>query len=149
MKVFVATKETQGQRPNDFFFGTEGELVKFGSECDEGSADDKCGCHRCMIGFDTNKAVTTFKVVHMNMTMEKYQAKYRESLIASGWVKLMTEKELDTWVKEDTKALVHYADVVSIGIPLEKRGNAIQIRHLDPPAKTVPKTIKAQHKAKA
>ena len=39
MRFLVATKETQGQRKNDFSHAREGELVKFGFECDGEEVD--------------------------------------------------------------------------------------------------------------
>ena len=39
MKILVATKETQGNRKNDFCFCDEEEIVKAGMECDGESVD--------------------------------------------------------------------------------------------------------------
>ena len=50
MKVLVGTKETQGQRSNDFSWAEDGELVMFGSECDREDVDGTCGCRRAMSG---------------------------------------------------------------------------------------------------
>jgi hypothetical protein len=128
IKVLVATKETQGERKNDFFFANEGELVGFCSECDGGGVDDKCGCHRSMSGFESNKATTTMKVVEMNITKDEFAKKLRESLEKSGWLKLMTKKEADAWVKEDTDVLLVAIDPFPVGSIVEKRGDKIQSR---------------------
>lgn len=65
MKVLVATRKTQGQRDNDFFWCEEGELVYPGGECDSdrGNPDGACGCVRGFSGIKTKKATTTALVV--------------------------------------------------------------------------------------
>jgi len=52
VRVLVASKETQGQRANDYCCVPHGELVMFGSGCDrdQGDPDGPCGCLRGMIG---------------------------------------------------------------------------------------------------
>ena len=73
MKILVATKETQGFRDSDFSWAREGELVRFDSECDrdKNRIDGGCGCRRSMVGLETGRATTTFKVVEMDITTEK------------------------------------------------------------------------------
>ena len=63
MKLFVSTKETQGNRHNDFCWVEEDEILYFGMTCDNGFTDDGCGCHRAMAGVMCHKATTTAKVV--------------------------------------------------------------------------------------
>ena len=47
MKVLVATRNTQGQRGNDFCFVPEGEIVAFpAAECTGEKIDGSCGCRR-------------------------------------------------------------------------------------------------------
>jgi hypothetical protein len=78
LNVLVSTKETQGQRKNDFCFVPEGELMKFGFVCDRdrGRADGGCGCNRSLVGLMSLKATTTVKVVSMEMTKKQFEEKY-------------------------------------------------------------------------
>ena len=81
MKVFVATKEGQGLRQNDFSHAEEGELVLFSYGCDrdKDNVDGGCGCRRSMDGFKTLSGTTTFKVVDMEMTFPNPYQCTRES----------------------------------------------------------------------
>lgn len=130
MKVLVATKETQGQRKNDFCHVPEGELVTFGSECDNEPVDGKCGCKRALVGMKCHKATTTFKVVDKRMTPEEY----REALIASmkdaGWWDLMNGKEQKI-LKQDMAGLLNLTEHFQEGDILEKRGNDYNVRNLE------------------
>jgi hypothetical protein len=74
MRVLVATAATQGQRPNDFCFATEGELVCRALACDRGQADldGECGCGRSLMGVDSGQATTTAKVVWIDMGLGEY-----------------------------------------------------------------------------
>jgi len=62
MKILVSTKNTQGQRKNDFCFVPEGEIVIPGERCSGGTCDDDCGCSRSMTGIKCRKGTTTFIV---------------------------------------------------------------------------------------
>lgn len=66
MKYLVTTKETQGQRKNDFCFVEEGEVVLIPVDrCDKdrGNPDGPCGCWRSWVGVTSRKGTTTAKVV--------------------------------------------------------------------------------------
>ena len=95
MKVLVATNEGQKQRKNDFSHTTEGEFVKFGFECDGETVDGNCGCKRGMVGFDTLKATTTFKVTEKDISKENYISRLLESERRAGWYGGMKEQEMN------------------------------------------------------
>jgi len=76
MKIIVATCETQGQRPGDFNFVPDGEIVMV-SDCDCLHAG--CDCARSMVGIKSGKGTTTMKVVESAMTREEYQCLIREA----------------------------------------------------------------------
>lgn len=79
MKYLVATRETQGERANDFFFCLEGEPVHFGVICDgDSGADSSCGCSRSMIGLSSRKATTTVRVTDVD---EMSELAYRSMMI--------------------------------------------------------------------
>jgi hypothetical protein len=60
MLMLVATKQTQGQRRNDFSWTREGELVNITGACDsDHDPDGHCGCKRAftgLTGFDLLEA---------------------------------------------------------------------------------------------
>jgi hypothetical protein len=128
MKVFVATKRLQGLRKNDFSHTLEGELVKYGFVCDGETVDGHCGCMRSMVGFESQKATTTFKVVEMPITPEEFWNKYIESERKAGWVKESAEKADLKVFKAVAKELLKLASHFQVDTVLEKRGYRIQTR---------------------
>src|SRR5690349_10280626 len=70
MKIIVATSETQGQRPGDFNFVPDGEIVTV-SDCD--CLHPGCDCARSMVGINSGKGTTTMKVVESDITLEEYR----------------------------------------------------------------------------
>jgi len=128
MKVFVATKKLQGLRINDFCYTIEGELVKYGFVCDGETVDGHCGCQRSMVGFQSQKATTTFQVVEMPITEDDFWKKYIASERDAGWVsESTTENDLKTF-RAVAKELLKLAKRFPINKVLEKRGNMIQTR---------------------
>ena len=69
MKIIVATKETQGQRKDDFSFTDEGEVVMV-SDCD--NLHQSCGCERSMEGIRSGAGTTTMMVVEAEVTREQF-----------------------------------------------------------------------------
>jgi hypothetical protein len=62
MHVLVATRATQRQRKNDFFWCREGEIVTPPLiKCTGAYADDDCGCARSMVGVESLAITTTIK----------------------------------------------------------------------------------------
>ena len=129
MKVLVSTEETQGQRSNDFCWVPEGEMVRFGMECDtdRGNPDGGCGCSRSMSGMDCHKATTTMKVVEKDMNMADLIAAVQESLKGGGWV---TDDSDKAWAMEEAQELFRIADAFPVGAIIEKRGDDIQERRM-------------------
>lgn len=128
MKMLVATKETQGQRLDDFSFTDEGELVRFPSfECDH-SIDGRCGCRRSMAGTKSRRATTTMKIVDSPMSREQFEDKLARSLAEAGWLKIYSSERADEIVREDADELLKTADAFQIGDVIEKRGNEIKVR---------------------
>lgn len=128
MKVFVATKSKQGKRKNDFSHTKEGELVKFGFECDGESVDGKCGCKRSMVGVDTLKATTTFAVKDINIKVEEYIKKLLDSERKGGWLNKESSKDTIKAMEDAAKYLLELANGFAVGAILEKRGDKIQVR---------------------
>jgi hypothetical protein len=122
MKVLVATRDTQGQRGNDFSYCIEGELVTVGLVCaaDEVDPDGGCGCGRAFAGLNSHKATTTAKVKDVELSEEDYVEALRSSLAQQGWP---TEDvgELATW-------LVQLVSTWPTGSVIERRLDDIYIR---------------------
>ena len=132
MKVLTATRETQGWRDNDFFCTVEGELVMFPPiECDCGSIDDGCGCHRAMVGLASHRATTTMKVVERgDLDLETYSVLIADSLHDQGYVtdELMQKREVRKWVRNITNELIDLAGRCPVGTVLERRGRVVALR---------------------
>ena len=69
MRVLTATSKTQGARPGDFCFTTEGELVNLAVQCDcERYEPGGCGCRRAWAGLRSFRATTTAVVTEADIT---------------------------------------------------------------------------------
>lgn len=128
MKAFVATKESQGKRKNDFNFCKEGEFVYFGMECCGESIDGECGCRRDLCGFETLKGTTTFKVIETEITENEYIKKFLESQRKAGWLNKKSEELTVEKFMEEAKIVLDIAKEFPVEKILEKRGNKIQVR---------------------
>jgi len=122
MKLLVATKEGQGKRANDFSHAGEGEIVRFGMECDGEEVDGGCGCRRSMCGMLSARATTTMKVDDLRIDIEKLTDLMAISLKLGGWDALVGR------AREEAEELVRLADKFPVGAIIEKRGDQIQTR---------------------
>lgn len=122
MRVLTATKETQMQRSNDFFFAEEGELVILGSECDDEKVDGKCGCRRAMVGVRSHKSTTTMIVSESNLDEEALKDIVRRSLTENGWLKGCPEKEANEMVDALCDMNRKVAETFPVGTVIERRG---------------------------
>lgn len=102
MKVLVATRKGQGDRPGDFSWANEGELVFPGFVCDADRLNPEggCGCGRALIGVETAMATTTAEVIERDMTFEELADVVAEALARQGWGEL---KEKAANIAEDIK----------------------------------------------
>jgi len=130
MKVLVATSETQGQRPNDFDYCVEGELVTVGVVCatDRRDPDGGCGCGRAFAGLNSHRATTTAKVKEVELSEDDYVEALRSSLAQQGWP-TSEVAELAGWL----------AELVSewpVGTIVERRVDDILVRNEHSPRAT-------------
>jgi hypothetical protein len=128
MKLLVATKETQGERKNDFCWCNEGEIVKFGIECDGETVDGSCGCKRALCGVDTSKATTTMKVVKSNVSPTGLNKIIKDSLAREGWLANTTDSEAYIWAGNLAGELIRIAELFQVNDIIEKRGKKFQLR---------------------
>ncbi len=127
MKFLVATKATQGQRKNDFCQANEGEVLRFGSECDREDVDGKCGCKRAFSGIGTHKGTTTMLVKEAEEFDQKTATnRFAESLCNAGWFKNWGDAfpEAKKQIEAMQKMLVKF----EAGEIVERRGDFIQTR---------------------
>lgn len=126
MKLLVATKETQGQRKNDFCHVPEGEVVHFGFECDGETVDGGCGCRRSMCGLGCSKATTTMKVEDVENFSEVELLQALADNYIGNWG--MKWEEASKRAKEDAEELIGLARHFPTGRVVEKRGNKLRER---------------------
>lgn len=126
MRVLVATTKQQGKRSNDFSFTNDGELVRYGFDCDGEDVDGVCGCKRSLIGFDSHKGTTTFCIAEMDINLEQVTKLIEKSLKASGFISPSDpEEENKEFIAEivlETLSLWKSFDQFPIGLVLERRG---------------------------
>jgi hypothetical protein len=118
MKLLISTKETQGQRPNDFCYTNPGELVVPGFECDSehGDPDGVCGCARAMCGLQTRKGTTTAKVEDVHMDVRSFTNLVLFSHNQAGFTTLTR-----TDCEQTVKALLTAIEPFPVGAVLEYR----------------------------
>jgi len=123
MHVFVATTETQGDRPDDYAHTVEGELVRFGFDiCD----CPGCGCDRGVAGLSSSRATTAFMVKDApDLTLDGYTQAIRDALVREGWLE---EGEDDTWVAELAKLQADLAADFEPGTILGVKSRAVTVR---------------------
>lgn len=99
MKVFTATQQTQGQRPGDYHWCVEGELVTLPNlicEADANNPEGGCGCGRGWEGLNSHRATTTVMVRDLDgLTLDEYTEAIRSSLEAGGWSEVTRTEVLD------------------------------------------------------
>lgn len=120
MKVLVATCATQGQRPTDFNFAREGELVGLDDAhtAEEEMPDDECGCQRSLEGLETGKSTTTFEVDEVNLTPESYAQIIRQQR-EEGYGELPT---FEATIRAEVELLLRTAAQFQVGSIVERRG---------------------------
>ena len=125
MKVLIATTKGQGKRSNDFCFANEGELVGFSLECDGERIDGGCGGRRSVVGFDSQKAATTFEVVERPLTEQEFCELHWKRLCKGGWDSIDVQRDVSD---KQAKELLRLANRLPIGSVIERRGHDIQVR---------------------
>ena len=128
MKLLTATSETQGQRSNDFMWCAEGEIVKFGTECDGEDVDGHCGCRRSMVGVECNKATTTMKVADVEITRDELVNALRDNYKKAGWYDLMDPAAAEDNILKEAEDLILLSESFPEGAIIEKRGDKFQVR---------------------
>ncbi len=122
MKLLVATKQGQGKRTNDFFWANEGEIVRFGMECDGEEVDGGCGCRRALSGIMTAKGTTTMEVAELPIDVEDLTNLMVVSLKLGGWDALKDR------AKDLAQEMINAAEPFPVGAVVERRGDEFLTR---------------------
>ena len=122
MKIIVATKQTQGQRTDDFCYAREGEIVLLSDDCDELHAG--CNCHCSMVGAETGKGTTTMQVVESQMTRAAFVAAVRAGELRAGFDDLLSERAFEAEAGE----LLRLAAQFPVGAIIERDGDKFNVR---------------------
>jgi hypothetical protein len=127
LKVLVATTRTQGDRPNDFAYTTDGELVDLASTCDadQGRPDGGCGCARAFTGLDSRKGTTTAEIVVRDLTLVQYHNLFHRSLITAGFG---DSPDLRHDAYQAADEMTRIAAAWPVGTVVERRGDRIAVR---------------------
>lgn len=94
IQVLVATHETQGQKPGDFCYVPEGEMVIVTEICSSGEHGSSCGCERSVSGVKCLKATTTFRVEEIEGTFGDVVEIELQMLRRGKWHLMCPPKEL-------------------------------------------------------
>jgi hypothetical protein len=129
MKVLVATAETQGDRPGDFHYGVEGELVRIDTPCatDRRDPDGGCGCGRAFSGLTSAGATTTARVAELPLSRNDVVEALRSSLAQQGWD--------PSWARGEADGLLELVADLPVGTVLGRRLFEVVVRR---PAVDVP-----------
>lgn len=134
MRVIVATERTQGDKPGDYCFTVEGELVRLPwMECDSPG----CGCNRGFAGLSSHRATTTARVVNQpELKKEAYLELLLDNAVASGFGPV--DDELRRLVADEARQLMALAQELPLGSVLERLGDQTAVRRMGLQLATVP-----------
>lgn len=125
MKVLIATSESQGQAADDYFWTSEGELVRL-IDC----PDDLCRCSG-FGGVESHKASSTALVVERaDLNPSTLLQVLRQDIENQGYAEYLTEAELNETIVGELAELVMMLRDIPPGEVVERWGPGIRIRHV-------------------
>lgn len=129
MKVIVASRRTQGTRPDDFSWTLDGELVHLPAiECASGPA---CGCDRSFAGVASRRATTTAEVAERELTEDQVVRAVLDSLADGGYVDLAVpgQRREGEWLAYALTAdLLELADATPVGAVVGRHRDRFLLR---------------------
>jgi hypothetical protein len=121
MRVLVATRESQGTRPDDVHWCTEGELVWLPDPCPDGRRRGTCDCVRTFAGVASHRRTTTAMVRDLDgLTVEACLDMIRYSLKQQGLP--------DHWVQDAVDRMLLLAEATAVGVVLERKLDVVAPR---------------------
>ena len=127
MLILEATTDLQGQRPTDYNWCEQGELVYLAfQECSRPS----CGCTRGFAGLDSHRATTTARVAERpDLTIEGLAQLIARSLCDGGWIDRPDPgDELVSWLATEVVETANSYVRFGIGTVIEREGDQLQRR---------------------
>jgi hypothetical protein len=130
MLVLRTTRQTQGQRDDDFCWTNDEELAFFGVPCARDDCNDTdgrgpCGCRRSFCGLDTLRGSTTAVVVASSLTLDDLVRLFTEHYEVV-WNR--TSQEARTEAQAMAQHIIKLCARFGRGTVLEKRGPSIHPR---------------------
>jgi hypothetical protein len=127
MNVLVATRRTQGERPGDFSWTIDGELVHFPivvcaldrRAAKAGKPLGGCGCGRAFAGMNSHRSGTTAEIADVDISREDFVTALASSLHACGWTP--REEPDDEEVQKMAADLLELAESYPVGTVLGHR----------------------------
>ena len=124
MKVLVATRRTQGERPGDFNWTIDGELVHFPivvcaldqKATKAGKPLGGCGCGRSFAGMNSHRAGTTAEVADLDISRDDFITALASSLHAGGWIPREDRSRAD--IRMAASELLDLAEAFPVGTVL-------------------------------
>ncbi len=124
MHILVATRETQGAMPDDFFWAVDGELVRLPfDEC----ARPGCGCSWSFSGLASSRATTTALVVDSPLTVEEYRIGVRDGLVRQRFLDPGVP-EAELFAREEADELLALVAVLAPGTVVGYRDGSVNVR---------------------
>jgi len=124
MLVLIASRITQGDRPDDYCHTVEGELVTpLGPECCE---PDQCGCGRGLVGLASARATTTAMVAHRpGITPDILRDAVADSLERGGWRNHDDPDDFDILIATHVDAIAGVVQTLGEGAIVRRDGDLV------------------------
>jgi hypothetical protein len=125
MYVLEATKETQGDRDDDYVWTIEGELVFIPPL---GCRTPSCGCHRGFAGMTSHRATTTARIAERtDMDVDAYWDVIYQSMTDQGYDIIGSEDLIDA-VDEQVRTVQLFGISGGHGTVVGRTASAVFLR---------------------
>jgi hypothetical protein len=131
MELLTATRQGQGERPGDFCFTIDGELVLVGDTCatDEADPDGGCGCGRAFSGMSSRRATTTAVVREVDLSYEDLELAVESYYTAAGYsAELLGADEFAVLVHDSVDEAVKFGGCWPVGSLVRRRLDFVSVQ---------------------
>ena len=115
MRIFVSTRQTQGDRPDDFCFVPDGEIVVFPFKTNFNNKE----INTCLVGIESKSSSTTFLVMESDLSRKEYIQKIASFFIQSGAT--VSQNEANDWGKIYAEKVISFAEKFPVGSVVGKK----------------------------